>query len=556
MYIRWGLLSGFITLGFVVPAVAQTGPARCFSIELFYDSSEHTPAGLPAELRRLAAARGGLSIYVSDIQTSEHASQRLDRIRSYFRREKLQLPAVYGLNQLGTNLQTKADVNRQLTRMLTVTAWIRSGCPHCRAAKQFLAENIVRYPGLSIKYREVTSNPEARREMQEVARHYRQAATSLPVLHFCNGVTVGFDRAATSGKRILETLDYWSRPCAKISKRDEDQDVSADVSVPRVIKAPATLHASATGIMRMVTARPAFDQGDDNSFPAAEVSPVPDVVSDSMPPPVGFDLPPPIPGDSPESQPGPSLPDNDTIDLPYVGSLRVSDVGMPLFTIAVGLVDGFNPCAMWVLLFLLSVLVNLKSRRKMFMIAGIFVLISGIAYFTFMAAWLHVYLLIGYLRSVQVILGTIGVTIGTIHIKDFFALHKGISLSIPESAKPGLYARIRGVVTADTMWAALAGVVVLAVLVNMVELLCTSGLPALYTNILTLQEYSAGVNYGYLALYNVAYMFDDGLMVLIAVVTLDRHKLQESHGRWLKLISGLVIAMLGLVMIFRPEWLV
>ena len=260
----------------------------------------------------------------------------------------------------------------------------------------------------------------------------------------------------------------------------------------------------------------------------------------------------PLPFDLDESGP----PDRQTVDLPVFGVINAREIGMPAFTIAIGLVDGFNPCAMWVLLFLLSLLVNLQSRTKMFAIAGVFVLISGLAYFAFMAAWLNVFLLIGYLRGVQLTLGILSVVVGAIHIKDFFAFRQGVSLSIPDSAKPGIYARARKIITAESMWAALVGAMVLAVLVNIVELLCTAGLPALYTNVLTMQGYPAWKNYAYLALYNIAYMFDDSVMVIIAVITLGKRKLQEKEGRWLKLISGLLIFTLGVLMIFKPDWLV
>ena len=102
---------------------------------------------------------------------------------------------------------------------------------------------------------------------------------------------------------------------------------------------------------------------------------------------------------------------------------------------------------------------------------------------------------------------------------------------------------------------AIAGASVLAVLVNIIELLCTAGLPALYTQILTMHELPVWQNYAYLLLYNLAYMFDDAMMVGLVVVTLGRRKMQERHGRWLKLLSGFVIAALGVVMIVKPEWL-
>jgi hypothetical protein len=210
---------------------------------------------------------------------------------------------------------------------------------------------------------------------------------------------------------------------------------------------------------------------------------------------------------------------------------------------------------MWVLLFLLSLLVNLQDRRKMALIAGTFVLVSGLVYFAFMAAWLNIFLLIGLSRPIQIGLGGVALLVGMVNVKDFFALHRGISLSIPESAKPGLYARIRGILQADNLTGALAGIVVLAGLVNLVELLCTAGFPALYTQILTLQQMPAWEYYGYLGLYNLAYIFDDSLMVMIAVITLSRRKLQERAGRWLKLSSGLVMVGLGAVLLLQPKWL-
>ncbi len=244
------------------------------------------------------------------------------------------------------------------------------------------------------------------------------------------------------------------------------------------------------------------------------------------------------------------------IEVPWLGRVSVRDAGLPAFTLAVGLVDGFNPCAMWVLLFLLALLVNVESRSRMLAIAGSFVLVSGLAYFAFMAAWLNVFLLVGFSRTVQVLLGGLALVVGAVHVKDFFAFGRGPSLAIPESVKPGIYARVRAIVRAESLVAALVGATVLAVLVNVVELLCTAGLPALYTQVLAQQGVRPAARYGYLALYNVAYMLDDSIMVGIAVVTLGRRKLQERAGRWLKLLSGATILALGLLLLFAPQALV
>lgn len=246
---------------------------------------------------------------------------------------------------------------------------------------------------------------------------------------------------------------------------------------------------------------------------------------------------------------------DNTIDTGLFGTLSVERLGLPLFTLALGLLDGFNPCATWVLLFLLSLLVHLHNRKRMALVAGTFVLVSGLVYYAFMAAWLNVFLLVGMSAALQAGIGVVAVIIGVINIKSFIRPGKGLSLSIPASAKPGLYSRMRKVLNTESLLLSMGGVAVLAVMVNFIELICTAGLPALYTSILTQQGISTSSYYGYLGLYIVGYVIDDTLMVTLAVIALSSRKLSEHTGQWLKLISGSVILGLGLIMIFYPQWL-
>jgi len=239
----------------------------------------------------------------------------------------------------------------------------------------------------------------------------------------------------------------------------------------------------------------------------------------------------------------------------WFGTLSAERLGLPLFTLALGLLDGFNPCAMWVLLFLLALLVRLNDRRRMALIAGTFVAVSGLVYYAFMAAWLNLFLAIGLSTTVRWMLAAVALVIGTVNVKDFFAFGHGVSFSIPASAKPGLYARMRGVINAPSLSLALLGVTALAVLVNFVELLCTAGLPALYTAVLTQHEVTPAGRYAYLALYIAGYIADDALMVTLAVAALGQRKLTATTGRWLKLLSGGVMLVLGVVLALRPDWL-
>ena len=244
------------------------------------------------------------------------------------------------------------------------------------------------------------------------------------------------------------------------------------------------------------------------------------------------------------------------VDVPFLGDRTLPELGLPLFTLLLGLLDGFNPCAMWVLLFLLALLANLRDRRKMVLLAGTFVLVSGLVYFVFMAAWLNVFLLIGYVRLIQLMMGGLAVGIGLVNVKDYWALGRGISLAIPESAKPGLYVRVRKILAAEQVSHAMIGIIILATMVNMIEFACTAGFPAIFTQVLSQQGLTMWEYYGYLGLYNLAYIADDSVMVTMAVVTLSHRKLQEREGRWLKLISGLVMLGLGLLLLFAPHWLI
>jgi hypothetical protein len=252
---------------------------------------------------------------------------------------------------------------------------------------------------------------------------------------------------------------------------------------------------------------------------------------------------------------GRAEPEEEGVVVPVLGWVSAERLGLVVFTMVLGLVDGLNPCAMWVLFFVLSLLANLRDRLRMLAVAGTFVLVSGLAYFAFMAAWLNVFLLAGASRPTQIVLGFVALGIGLLNVKDFVAFRRGPTIEIPDRFKPALYARLRAIVYAERLHLALGGAAVLAVLVNVVELLCTAGLPAVYTRILTLRDLPVWQYYALLGLYNVAYIADDSAVLAVAVVSLSHRKLQERGGRWLKLVSGIMMVALGGALLLRPAWL-
>lgn len=245
-----------------------------------------------------------------------------------------------------------------------------------------------------------------------------------------------------------------------------------------------------------------------------------------------------------------------TVNIPFIGTLDARVISLPSFTFLIGLLDGINPCAMWVLMFLLTLLVNTKSRGMLLMIGSVFVVSSGVVYFFFMAAWLNIFMFVGITTVATVLLGVVALVMGLINMKDFFFFKKGISLMIPESAKGKLYDKMRGILGSKNMALAFAGTVALAFFVNLIELGCTIGLPAIYTRVLSIQQIGTVAKYGYMALYNLYYVIPLALIVALFMLSMQKFRLEERHARVLKLISGSLMVALGLLLVFKPEWLV
>ena len=242
------------------------------------------------------------------------------------------------------------------------------------------------------------------------------------------------------------------------------------------------------------------------------------------------------------------------IELPLFGSIDPRGVSFPVFTVLVGLADGLNPCAFWVLTVMLGLLLHVRSRLRLAVFGGLFVVMSGLVYFLFMTAWTTMFVLAGMSLWLTRLLGAALLVIGLINLKELLWFKQGPTLMIPDGAKAGLYGRMRSITGAASLPAAVVGITALAFVVNLVELGCTIGLPAVYTRILTVQPHlgSAG-RYAYLALYNLAYVVPLGLVVLAYAITFHRFTLTERGAKVLKTISGVLLTFFGILFLARPE---
>jgi len=242
---------------------------------------------------------------------------------------------------------------------------------------------------------------------------------------------------------------------------------------------------------------------------------------------------------------------SDTIINTPLGKVDYSKLSLPLLTIILGAADSVNPCSFFVLLFLLSILLHTHSRKKMLLVGSIFIFVSGLIYFILMVMIMNATQFIE-LPIVALIAGLVAIIFGILNIKDFFFFKKGISTSIPENQKKKLYAQIRKITKITSTISVVFATIILAVSANTVELLCSLGLPLVYTGtILPLFNLSMFQNYMYLFFYNIVYILPLLVIVLFVVFTLGRWKLSEFQGQILKLFSGLMILSLGITLILK-----
>lgn len=380
-------------------------------------------------------------------------------------------------------------------------------CPHCQEAHPFVDALPQQYPWLTLHSLELTEYPDHVQQYVAMAAALGLEAQYVPAFFACGNMTAGYDRAETSGVALVASLEQCHAEALAAARGS---------AVPA--KPGAAAGAATTGI------------GKDAGAGAGAA------------------------GDAAEA-PTPMPPQAPLLSLPLVGALDAQSLSLPAFTLVVAGLDAFNPCAFFVLMFLLSLMVHAQSRVRMALIGGVFVLCSGLLYFVFMAAWLNIFLVVGELALITTIAGLIAIVIAAINIKDFFWFKQGVSLSIPDSARPTLYQRSRNVLKASSLGAMLAGTAVLAVAANSYELLCTAGFPMIYTRTLTLQNLPTPTFYLYLALYNLIYVTPLLVIVAIFTVRFGAHKLTEEEGRVLKLLSGLMMMLLGIVLVIAPALL-
>ena len=260
-----------------------------------------------------------------------------------------------------------------------------------------------------------------------------------------------------------------------------------------------------------------------------------------------------IAGEPAATEPRPSAGGTEVVELPFVGPVDLAGQSLWVSTALISFVDGFNPCSLWVLSILVALALHTGSRKTVLLIGLIFITVTAGVYALFIAGLFTALSIISFGGGLQIVVALIALFFGAINIKDYFFYKKGLSFTIDDRSKPGIYRGMRRVIDAgESFWGLAGATVVLAAGVSLIEFSCTAGFPVLWTNLLASQEVPALTFALLLLLYMIIYQLDELALFTVAVFTLKASRVEERQGRILKLIGGILMLTLAGVMVINP----
>lgn len=395
---------------------------------------------------------------------------------------------------MGHSAQPDSEIAARTAPTVPLYLFWSRGCPHCAKAKTFVETLGGRFPGLDVRRLELSENSSHELAFAAASKHFGVEPPAVPLIVVGEDVVVGYDEDATTGAKIVDLLeDCRLRQCRDI--------------VGEYLRDPGKA-AKVAG------------------FGGAETR---------------------------ESLGSPTTPE--TINIALFGNLATRSLSLPMLTILLGAVDGFNPCAMWVLVFLIGLLVGMRDPFRMWSYGAIFLLTSGVVYFAFLEAWLNVFLFLGTLAWIRIGIGLFALGAATYYLVQFAINPEAACPVAAPGERQRVMARLKELVSERSFLIAAAGLVVLAVTVNLIELLCSAGIPAVYTQVLAMSDLSSAAYYAYITLYVSVFLLDDVIIFVTAMVTLRATELAAEYARYSHLIGGVALAAVGILLLFRPEWL-
>lgn len=248
---------------------------------------------------------------------------------------------------------------------------------------------------------------------------------------------------------------------------------------------------------------------------------------------------------------------NDKVEktIPLLGKIDAKKTSLTLVGIILGFIDGFNPCAMWILLLLINMTLGMKEKKKMIVIGLTFILTSGVIYFLSMLG-MSVILDLTMINLVRDLIAVVAIILGIYNLYVYIKTRKDTGCHVVDKKKrKGIIKRINEIMSKKSTLLAILGTIVLASSVNLVELACSLGFPTIYLELLTLNNIHGITKIIYLILYIFFYLIDDLVVFLIAVFTLKSKGISTRYNKLVNLIGGILMILMGILLIFKPEWI-
>lgn len=246
---------------------------------------------------------------------------------------------------------------------------------------------------------------------------------------------------------------------------------------------------------------------------------------------------------------------SDKVKIPWLGEIDPKNVSLPIVAITLGLIDGFNPCAMWILLFLITILIGMKDRKKMWILGTTFLVTSALVYLLFMVAWLNITLKMQEVAILRIIIACIALVAGMINIRNYFNTDESGCNVVEDKKRKKIISYVKKITSEKYFILAIIGIMGLAFMVNLIELACSAGLPLLFTQILAINNLSPfmyGVN---IFIYILFFLFDDLIIFVIAMITFKVTGISTKYTKYSHLLGGIIMLIIAALMLLKPEWL-
>lgn len=397
----------------------------------------------------------------------------------------------------------------------TVTIYLfwGDGCPHCAKAKPYFEGLASRYPEVELKTYEIYYDSENQWLFSMMAKQHDLNQMAVPTIFIGSYLMQGYS------ENYNPEIEELVKKC--IREGCEDAGIGVIKKTVDVKTLVPSLSPSETYLPTLVETQTPI--------------PVPTQLSSNL------------------KEQTKIIGQSHDLNIPLLGKINLDSESIILSTVLIALVDGVNPCSLWVLTMLMVLTLHSGSRKKVFIIGVVFLTVTAGFYALFILGLFSVLKITGFIGWIRIAVALIALFFAIVNIKDYFWFKEGLSLTIADEKKPGLIKKMRSVLDASqSFFGLVSATVVLATGVSLVEFSCTAGFPVIWTNMLTAQNVNGTLFLVLLILYMLIYQLDEMVIFISSVVTLKASRVEEKHGRILKLISGMLMFSLALVMLINP----